>query len=97
MSARTTSRRSDRLVARVTPEDKELLERAADLEGCSVAVFVVSHVRSAAEKIVRRHDSIRLGQAESRRFVSALLAPVKRPTKRMQDAIRLHKKTVTER
>ena len=27
------------------------------LEGCSVAVFVLSHVRAAAEEVVQRHSS----------------------------------------
>lgn len=97
MPTTATSRRSDRLVARVTPEDKALLERAAGLEGCSVAVFVLSHVRAAAEDVVQRHDTIRLNQAESRRFVSALLAPVRQPNKRVRVALALHGKTVTER
>lgn len=97
MPALATSRRSNRLVARVTEEDKALLERAAGLEGCSVAVFVVSHVRAAAEEIVRRHDTVKLNQAESRRFVNALLAAPKAPTKRMRSALELHRKTVTER
>jgi len=97
MSPVATSRRSNRLVARVTPEDKALLERAAGLEGCSVTTFVVSHLRSAAEEIVRRHDTVRLSPAESRRFVSALLALPKAPAKPMREAVALHRKTVTER
>jgi len=36
MQVATRERKSDRLVARVTPEDKALFERAAVLEGCSV-------------------------------------------------------------
>lgn len=90
------ARRSNRLVARVTSDDKALLERAAGLEGCSVAVFVISHVRAAAEEIVRRHDTVKLSQTESRRYMEALLAPVKAPTKRMRAALELHRKTVTE-
>ncbi len=97
MPAFATSRRSSRFVARVTADDKALLERAAALEGCSVAVFVISHMRAAAEEIVRRHDTVKLNQSESRRFVKALLSPVKAPTKRMRAALQLHRKTVTER
>lgn len=97
MPAVAIQRRSDRLVARVTPEDKALLERAAELEGCSVAVFVVSHVRAAAEEVVQRHHVVRLNQAESQRFVKALTAPLKQPTKRMRDALALHRASVTER
>jgi uncharacterized protein (DUF1778 family) len=92
-----TPRRSNRLVARVTADDKALLKRAAGLEGCSVAVFVISHVRAAAEEIVHRHNTVKLSQSESRRFVDALLAPPKAPTKRMRTALDLHGKTVTER
>jgi uncharacterized protein (DUF1778 family) len=97
MPAAATTRRSNRLVARVTSDDKALLERAASLEGCSVAVFVISHVRAAAEEVVRRHDTVKLNQAESRRFVEALLSPIKEPAKRMRTALDLHRKSVTER
>jgi uncharacterized protein (DUF1778 family) len=97
MATATKSRKSDRLVARLTPHDKALLERAAGLEGCSVAAFVVSHVRAAAEKVVQDNEVIRLTAKESRRFVEALLAPPRRPTKRMQNALALYRATVSER
>jgi uncharacterized protein (DUF1778 family) len=90
-------RRTDRLVARITPEDKSLLSRAAALEGSSVASFVVSHLRDAAQEVIRRHDSIQLNEAESRRFVEALLAPPTKPTARFAKALKLHQETVTER
>ncbi len=89
--------RSDRHVARLTPEDKSLLTRAAALEGSSLAAFVVSHIRDAAQEVVRRHDSIRLNEAESRRFVEALLAPPAKPTERFAKALKHHQETVTER
>jgi len=91
------TRRSDRLVARITPEDKSLLTRAAALEGSSLASFVVSHIRDAAQEVIRRHDSIQLNEFESRRFVEALLAPPTRPTERFVRARKLHQETVTER
>lgn len=97
MAAIAKPRKSDRLVARLTPEDKALLERAAGLEGCSVAAFVVSHVRAAAEKVVEENEVIRLTARESRRFVEALLAPPRPPTKRMQKALALYRETVSER
>jgi uncharacterized protein (DUF1778 family) len=89
--------RTSRLVARISPEDKALLERAAGLEGTSVAAFIVGHGRAAAQEIVRQHETIRLDQAESRRFVEALLAPVSAPTPRMKSALALYRDTVTER
>ena len=93
----SSSIRTSRLVARISPEDKALLERAAGLEGTSVAAFIVGHGRMAAQEIVSQHDTVRLNQAESQRFVKALLAPVKAPVKRLKDAIALHRATVRER
>ena len=87
-------RKSDRLVARVTPQDKALLERAAVLEGCSVGRFVVLHVRAAAEKVVQEHETIRLNKEESRRLVQALLAPPRPPTKAFQRALKLYRESV---
>lgn len=89
-------RRSNRLVARITPEDKSLLARAAALEGSSVASFVVSRVRDAAQEVIRRHDFIQLNESESRRFVEALLAPPAKPSNRIADALKLYRDTVTE-
>jgi uncharacterized protein (DUF1778 family) len=97
MAVATKSRKTDRLVARVTPEDKALLERAADLEGRSVEAFVVSHVRSAAKKVVKAHDVISLNAAESRRFVEALLAPPRPPSEYVKAAVAHYRATVIER
>ena len=90
-------RRSDRLVARITPDDKSLLNRAAALEGASLASFVVTHVIEAAQEVIRRHNSIQLSETESKRFVQALMHPPKKPTKRFTKALKLHQETVTER
>ncbi|MCB1224307.1 MAG: DUF1778 domain-containing protein [Verrucomicrobiales bacterium] len=97
MSTVASTLRSDRLVARVTPNDKALLERAAGIEGCSVAAFVVSCAREAAEKVVRRHETIQLNRAESLRFAKALLAPPKAPSKRLKEAVTHYRATVKER
>lgn len=89
--------RSSRLVARISPEDKALLDRAAGLEGTSVAAFILGHGRAAAQEIVRQHGTVRLSQVESQHIVKVLLTPVKAPSKLMKDAIALHLATVTER
>ena len=44
-----------------------------------------------------KEPRLQLTQTESSRFVNALVAPVKRPTKRMRSALALHRKTVTEK
>lgn len=97
MSATKSPLRSNRLVARISQEDKALLEQAASLEGCTVTNFVLSRVREAAADVVSRHNVVRLNQAESLRFVEALLAKPKAPPKRMKRALKLHRNTVKER
>ncbi len=89
-------RKSNRLVARVTAEDKALFERAAVLEGCSVGAFVIQKVRAAAEKVVQGREVIRLNPEESRRFLKALLAPPRAPTKRFKTALKSYRASVTE-
>lgn len=97
MSATKSPLRSNRLVARISQEDKALLEQAASLEGCTVTNFVLSRVREAAAEVVSRHNVVRLNQAESLRFVEALLAKPKAPPERMKRALKLHRDTVKER
>jgi len=72
------------------------MERAALLEGCSLERFVVAHSRAAAQKVVRDRKSIRLDARESRRFVQALLAPPRPPTRRFKQALALYRETVIE-
>ncbi|MGQ0803062.1 MAG: type II toxin-antitoxin system TacA family antitoxin [Actinomycetota bacterium] len=42
----------ERLDVRLTPEDDELIRRAASAEGMSVSAFVVSRSRAAAEEVL---------------------------------------------
>jgi uncharacterized protein (DUF1778 family) len=67
-------RKTQRLVARVSKTHKELFERAAAIEGRSVATFVVAHALEAANQLVSEQQVIRLNAEQSRRFVEALLA-----------------------
>ena len=94
MSNTMQPRRSERLVARVTPEDKSLLERAAALQGCSVATFVLTRSRAAAQEVIQDQETIRLNEAEARVLVKSLLAPEKKPTARMKKALKVYRKTV---
>ena len=90
------TQKAERLVARVSPDDKRVIERAAALSGQSVASFVIAHARDAAEKALERHDRIRLGSEDSIRFVESLLAPVRKVPKAAKDAFEEYRKTVRE-
>ena len=66
-----------RLEARLSPEQKKLIQRAADLVGWSLTDFVVSSSQQAANKIIREHEIISLTAQESEHFVGVLLNAVK--------------------
>lgn len=82
--------RAERLEARVTPGQKALIQRAAELEGRSVTDFVVSSAQDAARRTVAAHESIALGAADSRAFVEALLTPPP-VSERMRDTVRRYR------
>ena len=89
------SKKAERLVARVSGVDKELLQRAAMLEGRSMATFVVAHAREAAQRIVDENETIRLNAEQSRRFVEVLLALPRPVPKALRQASEDYKERVT--
>lgn len=68
-------RKPERLEARLTREQKELLQRAADLEGRTVTDFVVSHAQEAAIRTIEEHTIIKLSREDSITFIDSLLNP----------------------
>ena len=82
--------RSERLEARITTDQKALIQRAAELEGRSVTDYVVSSVQDAAKRTVEAHDLLVLSAAESRAFVDALLDPPP-ISDRLRDSVRRHR------
>jgi len=65
--------RSERLEARITPEQKALLSRAAELRGRSLTDFVVSSAQEAARETIREHERLTLSERDRQAFVAALL------------------------
>jgi uncharacterized protein (DUF1778 family) len=68
-------RKQERLEARVTPEQKRLIERAAALRGTSVTEFVVASAQEAASNTVRDFEVLYLQDEAREVFVRALLHP----------------------
>ncbi|MBD2595770.1 hypothetical protein BCD64_03265 [Nostoc sp. MBR 210] len=89
--------KSERLEARLTREQKELLQWAADLEGRTVTDFVVSHAQEAAIKTIEEHTLIKLSREDSIAFIDSLLnppalqpdAPLTRAISRYKESMRL--------
>jgi uncharacterized protein (DUF1778 family) len=74
MAPRPAERR-ERLEARVTREQKELLQRAAGLTGRSLTDFIVASAQRAAEETIRTHQVISLSARDSATFVRSLMEP----------------------
>ena len=88
------AQKRERLVARVSVEDKAIISQAAAIAGQSVGSFILSEARKAAVQTIESRQRIVLNVAQSRRLVEALLAPPRPPTPRMIAAMRAYKATV---
>lgn len=74
--------KSQRLTARISPEEKELLEAAAQLHGLSVSDFVVSEMTKLSRRIVAEERKVQLSAEGAMRLRKLLAAPGgKRPAK----------------
>lgn len=68
-----TKGKTERVEARVTQEQKEFFQKAADLEGQSFSDFLVHALLAAAEDTVQRYQVMRMTVRESRAFAEAYL------------------------
>ncbi len=82
--------RGERLEARVTAEQKTLIERAAALQGRTVTDFVLTSVQEAARRAIEDHRQLELSLRDSEAFVDALLNP-KPVNERLRDTVRRYR------
>jgi uncharacterized protein (DUF1778 family) len=69
------SRKNERLEARVTPDQKRLIERAAELRGSTVTDFVVASAQQAAADTIRDFETLVLRDQARDVFINAILNP----------------------
>ena len=67
--------RGERLEARVTADQKRLIEQAAALEGRTVTDFVLSSLHEAARRSIEAHQRLELSLRDSQAFVASLIDP----------------------
>lgn len=72
---RQRTRKEQRLEARVTPEQKRLIERAATLRGTTVTEFVVASAQDAAADTIKNFEVLHLRDEAREVFVNAVLHP----------------------
>lgn len=83
--------RGERLEARVTADQKNLIERAAALQGRTVTDFVLTSVQEAARRAIEEHQRLDLSVRDSEAFVEALLHP--QPVNdRLRDTVRRYRR-----
>lgn len=90
MEALKQEGRRERLDARVTAEEKQLFSKAASLAGMTLSGFVVTQLRTAAQRVIREHESISLSSRDQETLVSALLEENPQPNEALQRAARAH-------
>ena len=72
---RHRSRKEERLEARVTADQKRLIERAAELRGTTLTDFVVVSAQQAAARTIRDFESLALCEEAREVFIKAVLNP----------------------
>ena len=97
MRATTAKRPSkpttERLEARVPAPIKELIGRAASLEGVTLTDFVIATLHKIAAEVVREHEVLNLSVKDSAAFAKTMLAPPK-PNRKLTQAFARHQQSV---
>jgi uncharacterized protein (DUF1778 family) len=73
--AKRPSLKSQRLMARITNEQKRLLQRGAEIRGQTLTEFVVAAAQDAATRAIVDQEVIELGLRDSQAFAEGMLAP----------------------
>jgi uncharacterized protein (DUF1778 family) len=81
----------ERLEARITSAQKEILQRAAEIEGRSLTDFVVSSSQATAKRVIQEHESLILNAHDREIFVNALLNPPA-PNEKLRRAVRRYQR-----
>jgi uncharacterized protein (DUF1778 family) len=71
--ARRPTLKSQRLTARISNDQKKLLQRAAEIRGQSLTEFVVSAAQDAATRAIVDQEVIDFSLSDSRAFAEGML------------------------
>jgi len=67
--------RTERTEARLLPEQKQRIERAARIKGMSLSDFIVQNADAAAIRTIQEQQTWSLDTHDRNRFVDAILDP----------------------
>jgi uncharacterized protein (DUF1778 family) len=85
----TVTHNENHVSIRCDARTRQLIDTAATYTHVSVSEFVLAHVRTSAEQIVKAHESITLTESDFQAFLAALDAPVK-PNAALERAFQRH-------
>lgn len=91
IQTRKKTERKLKVEARISRSQQELLSEAAELEGRTMADFIVSAAADAARRVVRERRTFQLTGEEQATFVKAILDPPA-PGARLRAAARRYRK-----
>ncbi len=82
--------KTERIEARLIPEQKILLTKAAALQGLSLSEFVISSAYDAAKQVVQEEEILNLTVRDREFFVQSLLEDIE-PHPRLKRAAKRYK------
>lgn len=85
--------RTQRTEARLLPDQKKRIERAANIKGVSLSDFLVQNADEAAIRTIQQHESWKLETKDRDVFVEALLNPSE-PSARLRSAAKRYRERV---
>jgi len=88
-----TALRTQRTEARLLPDQKKRIERAACIKGVSLSDFIVQNADEAAIRTIQQHESWALEARDRDFFVEALLRPAE-PSARLKSAAKRFRERV---
>jgi uncharacterized protein (DUF1778 family) len=94
--ARNKERADDRITARVPHSTRTIIERAAAVSGATISQFVTQASVERANEVLRSMEMVKLSSRDTQTVLDALTkSPM--PNKKLQEAVRAHKRLVESR
>lgn len=86
--------KTERFEARMTPRQKRLFQKAADLRGQSLTDFALTHLQEVSEKVIRECEVMELTTRDSRILMEAFLNPPE-PNQKLRQAVRTYQQGIS--
>jgi len=86
-----------RIEIHVTPELKSLLERAAELQGCTLEEFIITSLLAESEATIAGHESLRIEVSpQAYEQIMAAITNPSPPNKKLREAAQDYSEFVSE-